>query len=298
MSIADEIAKDRENGAKLLEKEYKEGLISFAKRFCADDSDAEALVYRTFAEVVARIDGYTEKQAFFGWMCKILLNCRANETRRKSNSTVIPMAELPDVPDDNTMQTFEAIDANILREAVEKLPPSMKEAVVLHYFMEQPIDKVATLLSLPSGTVKSRLHYARILLGQRLGAGLKKPATVLAVLAFLVVGVAATVIVNAIARPEVAAAPKYARVATSQPANLDTVPIETGDAADMGGAKPKGVGYPCVERCSASLDVLDTRIRLVAATSAGSIDTVVRCMASETQLNLNDIEHSLVIIIR
>ena len=298
MSIADEIAKDRENGAKLLEKEYKEGLISFAKRFCADDSDAEALVYRTFAEVVARIDGYTEKQAFFGWMCKILLNCRANETRRKSNSTVIPMAELPDAPDDSAAQAFEAIDANILREAVERLPPSMKEAVVLHYFMELPIDKVAALLSLPSGTVKSRLHYARILLGQRLGAGLKKPATALAVLAFLVVGVAAAIVVNAIARSEVAAAPKYARVATSQPANLDTVRIETGEAAEIGGEKSKDGGYPCFERCGAALDVLDTRVRSVAAASPVAIDTVVRCMASETQINLTDIEHCLVIVIR
>ena len=298
MSIADEIAKDRENGAKLLEKEYKEGLVSFARRFCANDSDAEALVYRTFAEVVARIDGYTEKQAFFGWMCKILLNCRANETRRKSNSTVIPMAELPDVPDDNAMQTFEAIDANILREAVERLPPSMKETVVLHYFMEQPIDKVATLLSLPSGTVKSRLHYARILLGQRLGAGLKKPAIALVALAFLVVGVVAAMVMNAIVRSEVADAPKYARVATSQPVNLDTVRIETGDAADKGGEKSKDVGHLCVERCGAALDVLDTRVRSVAATSAAAIDTVVCCMASETQINLKDIEHGLVIIIR
>lgn len=298
MSIADEIAKDRENGAKLLEKEYKEGLVSFARRFCANDSDAEALVYRTFAEVVARIDGYTEKQAFFGWMCKILLNCRANETRRKSNSTVIPMAELPDVPDDNAMQTFEAIDANILREAVERLPPSMKETVVLHYFMEQPIDKVATLLSLPSGTVKSRLHYARILLGQRLGAGLKKPAIALVALAFLVVGVVAAMVMNAIVRSEVADAPKYARVATSQPVNLDTVRIETGDAADKGGEKSKDVGHLCVERCGAALDVLDTRVRSVAATSAAAIDTVVCCMASETQINLNDIEHGLVIVIR
>ncbi|MBQ7234374.1 MAG: sigma-70 family RNA polymerase sigma factor, partial [Kiritimatiellae bacterium] len=69
----------------------------------------------------------------------------------------------------------DSVDANILREAVEKLPAHLRETVVLHYFMDQPLAKVAKLLALPIGTVKSRLHYARVILGQRLGATLKKP---------------------------------------------------------------------------------------------------------------------------
>ena len=79
MTIAETIRKDRESGAKRLETEYKAELLSFAKRFCCDEAEAEALVYRTFAEVVASIDGYTEQSAFFGWMCKILVNCHAKD---------------------------------------------------------------------------------------------------------------------------------------------------------------------------------------------------------------------------
>ena len=38
--IVDEIRKDRENGAKRLEIEYKAGLMAFARRFCADEAEA------------------------------------------------------------------------------------------------------------------------------------------------------------------------------------------------------------------------------------------------------------------
>lgn len=283
MSIDKEILKDPETGAKLLEKEYKAGLISFARRLCPDDSEAEALVYRTFAEVVKGIDGYTDKQAFFGWMCKILVNCRANETRRKSNKTVVPMAELPDAPDDSASQVFRAIDANILRDAVENLPPAMKEVVVLHYFMEQPLGKVASLLSQPIGTVKSRLHYARILLGQRLGAELKKPMSAIVVLALLLVGATAAIVANVTARSEAPTVPKYTRTAVSQPMNLNTMRIAR-----------RNQSYAA--RCSAKLDGgLDTGVRAVQSVAAGPVDTVVRGKAS-VQVSANDIVSFLIIL--
>ena len=98
MTVVDEIRRDRESGAKRLESEYKAGLMAFARRFCANDFDAEALVYRTFSEVIAGIDGYTEQSAFFGWMCKILVNCHANDIRRRSNQTIVNMGTLPGRP--------------------------------------------------------------------------------------------------------------------------------------------------------------------------------------------------------
>lgn len=95
MTIVEAIRKDPENGAKRLESEYKAGLTAFAMRFYPDASDAEALVYRTFAEVVRSIDSFNEHAAFFTWMCRILVNCHAKETRRKSNSTIVYGDTLP-----------------------------------------------------------------------------------------------------------------------------------------------------------------------------------------------------------
>ena len=174
MTVAEEIKADSESGSKRLEREYKAGLMAFARRFCTDESDAEELVYRTFSEVVASIGSYNEQSAFFGWMCKILVNCHAKETRRKANKTIVFPGDLPESPDDGADHVVQAVDASLLRDAIRALPPEMEEAVVLHYFMDLPLLKIARILTLPVGTVKSRLHYARLILGRRLGTPLKK----------------------------------------------------------------------------------------------------------------------------
>ena len=41
MTIVEELRKDRENGAKRLESEYRAGLLTLARRLCADEGDAE-----------------------------------------------------------------------------------------------------------------------------------------------------------------------------------------------------------------------------------------------------------------
>ena len=194
MTIAETIRKDRESGAKRLETEYKAELLSFAKRFCCDEAEAEALVYRTFAEVVAGIDGYTEQSAFFGWMCKILVNCHAKDVRRKSNSTIVFTDEVPELPDDGAKRVLMTVDSSILRDAVCRLPKDMKDAVILHYFMDMPLKQIAQILSVPVGTVMSRLHYARITLTMRLGAKLKKPAVAVIAAALLLLGATAAIV--------------------------------------------------------------------------------------------------------
>jgi len=195
-SIVDEIRNDREKGAKLLESEYKAGLMSLARRFCADESDAEELVNRTFAIVVDRIDSYLEQSAFFAWMSRILVNCYSKDVRRKSNEMEFCDADIPEdaQDDDASARVFREVDASILRDAIDRLPKDMKQTLLLHYFMDMPVREVAKVLSVPSGTIMWRLHYARKILGAKLGATLKKPVVALVAAAtFLMVGVAAVV---------------------------------------------------------------------------------------------------------
>ena len=99
MDIVEEIRTDREKGARRLESEYRNGLRTLAMRFCQDPGDADELVNRTFAEVVANIDRYAEQSAFFGWMSKILVNLHAKDVRRKSNDGIVYSGDLPDIAD-------------------------------------------------------------------------------------------------------------------------------------------------------------------------------------------------------
>ena len=185
MTIVEELRTDRESGARRLEAEYKAGLMSLARRFCADEGDAEELVNRTLAAVVEGIDDYLEQSAFFGWMCKILENLHAKDVRRKSSRMVAGDAEAVDGARDDEAEDriFREVDASLLRDAIAELPADMKDVLMLRYFMDLPVSRVARILSAPEGTVKWRLHCARMVLAAKLGT--QRPGVLLVLLALL-----------------------------------------------------------------------------------------------------------------
>lgn len=55
-----------------------------------------------------------------------------------------------------------------LLDAVRRLPPGLRDVVLLHYYADLPVATVAAVLRRPVGTVKSRLHDARALLATTL----------------------------------------------------------------------------------------------------------------------------------
>ena len=192
MTVVDEIRRDPEQGARRLDSEYRAGLTTLARRICADPGDADELVNRTFAEVVANIDRYAEQSAFFGWMSKILVNLNANDHRRQSVKNEVLPGNLQDCPDEDAQDAiFRNLDHSLLRDAVGQLSPEMRDVVVMRYFMDLPLSRIAKLLSVPEGTVNSRLHYARLALAAKLGAAAKKPGGKAVLLALALCGLTA-----------------------------------------------------------------------------------------------------------
>ena len=192
MDIIDEIRADREAGALRLEREYKPRLLAVAARFCPDETEAEALVYRTIDEAIRCIETLSDPNAFFGWMCGIMSNQYGKLNRRKIDGQIVYTDKMPeDVESDGAESVVQAVDATLLREAVEGLPDKLREAVVLRYFADMPILQIARFLTIPVGTVNSRLYLARMALSMRLGAKLKKPIVAMIVAALFLAASAA-----------------------------------------------------------------------------------------------------------
>ena len=187
MDIVEELRANPEAGAKRLESEYKAGLMTLAIRFLPDVRDAEELVNRTLSAVVSGIDGYVEQSAFFAWMCRILSNIHAKDIRRKANAAteLSEQAVKAAVDRDASERIFQEVDAGLLRDAIEELPNESRETVILHYFMGMSVRTAARFLVVSSGTVAWRLHYARMLLGVKLGAVAKTKGAKAILLALL-----------------------------------------------------------------------------------------------------------------
>ena len=233
----EEIRKDRKAGAARLVAEYRSRLYDVACGVCGDSVEAEDLVFRTFEQVVAKIGDYHEEDAFFGWMCTILRNYYRMSLRGSVARNTVPVGGLDELAgisgEIGPESLVNELDGNILRTAVDELPPKLREAVILHYFMDQPVRKVAKMLSVSDGTVKSRLHYARLVLGSRLCAVLKKPAMAVVFAVLCVVAAVSAVSLVVFAPPQVAE--------VDEPVFIDGASLEEDDeASDSWWFAPQG----------------------------------------------------------
>ncbi len=235
MNIVDEIRSDPERGANRLDAEFRVGLTTLALRFCHDASDAEGLVNRTFLEVCRSIDRYAEQSAFFAWMSKIMTNIHANDVRRKSRQNEVLDGERHESEPDPDAEAaiYRDVDASILRDAIDRLPPDERNAVVMHYFLDIPVREAARILSVPSGTFAWRLHNARMILAAKLGAFVKKPGAKAILLslaaALLLAATAAVVAVVAESSPGRAASPLAAVESSLGRARSPSAPQSTGE---------------------------------------------------------------------
>ena len=163
MEIWQEIRKNGESGAQRLVSEYGNRLFAAAILLCSDEGEAEELVFRTFERVIKKISQYKPTGDFFSWIYAIMLNFRRMDLRKK-HPDVIPVGTPIDIPEGSTVGVADIrkmFTEEDVAYALARISPLLKEVVVLKYFEDRDIDEIATLLAVPPGTVKSRLHNAR-----------------------------------------------------------------------------------------------------------------------------------------
>ena len=165
MEIWEEIRADAEKGAKRLVAEFWDRLFGASLVLCKDEHSAEDLVLRTFAQVVVKIDQYDDTRPFWNWLYAILLNYFRGDLR-KMKAEVAEDGDCCDyaegaADEDMTVERLAGMDAAIVRRAVSRLSPVLREVVMLRYFEDKTLPEMSQLMNVPVGTVKSRLHLAR-----------------------------------------------------------------------------------------------------------------------------------------
>ena len=165
MGLAEEIAADKAAGTRRLVAEYGNRLYETAIHLCGRESDAEDYVFRTFEKVVARISQFKGQSSFFTWMYEIMVNLIRTDARRKAaNALVFPetLPEREDPAPDPGAALDAKTEATVLRAAIDNLPMPLRSVMVFRYYEDMSVLEIAKVLSLPEGTVKRRLHDAKI----------------------------------------------------------------------------------------------------------------------------------------
>jgi RNA polymerase sigma-70 factor, ECF subfamily len=146
-------------------------LYNFAHWLTGDRTDAEDLVQETFAKALKGFRSFEDGTNLRAWMYRILRNSYLTS---KSGLAAQKTSSLEDDDEQGLTASTLSPEALLLRQesyasvadALAALPPAYREILLLCEVEELSYREMAQILSIPIGTVMSRLARARKLLRQ------------------------------------------------------------------------------------------------------------------------------------
>ncbi|GAB4495668.1 MAG: sigma-70 family RNA polymerase sigma factor [Anaerolineales bacterium] len=119
----------------------------------------------------ARVDA---ERALEPWLYRVTANLAYTWVKRRQR-WFSPLEDLAEWfktggKKNSPQQVVELLDEwRLVDEAISNLPLPQRMVVVLYYINDLSVQEIAEILTLPVGTVKSRLHYGRLALRKQLG---------------------------------------------------------------------------------------------------------------------------------
>ena len=123
-----------------------------AYRILGRRADADDVAQEAFVAAFAKLDGFEGRSSFRTWITRIAINRALNVIRDEKRRTQLWTEALEEGETDSTTSQ--------ILHALSQLSNDRRIVLVMRYWLGCPIDEIAELLSLPSGTVNSRLARA------------------------------------------------------------------------------------------------------------------------------------------
>jgi RNA polymerase sigma-70 factor (ECF subfamily) len=144
---------------------YAYSLRPFALSLTRDMEDAHDLIQETLLRALSSQEKFAEGTNLKAWLYTIMKNIFINNYRRnKKRNTIIDTTEDMYVINSNSTRVMNQGESNISMEnvtnAVNLLNEEFRVPFMMHY-QGFKYHEIADHLTLPIGTVKSRIHFAR-----------------------------------------------------------------------------------------------------------------------------------------
>ncbi len=158
--------------------EYGKDIYSFCRNITSNLQEADDLYQDTFLKAMELIQQIDYEKNPKSYLLSIALRLWKNKKRkyawRNRIANILSLTDELDL-DINENSDFSPEDAflkkeetSLVRTAVDRLPEKLKITTLLFYMEDLPVTQIASILKVPAGTVKSRLHQARKLLEKEL----------------------------------------------------------------------------------------------------------------------------------
>jgi len=151
---------------------YHQRLFYYFFRMLGSDRElANDLLQDIFVKIIHKPELFNADYRFSSWIFSVANNMCKNEYRRKEVRKIISsdadIAEISAGQDSESDEDKKDLITQIFAE-LEQLDKNQKSILILRYKENFSINEISEILKLPKGTVKSRLHYARLELSKKM----------------------------------------------------------------------------------------------------------------------------------
>lgn len=129
-----------------------------------DAGAAEDIAQEAFLAAVRALDRFDRRRPFGPWLHRIVVNRAIDHARARALRREVALVE----PDGGVEAAPAEAGLEGVVAALAGLPPDQRAVVVLRHLLEYTPGEIAELLSLPRGTVNSRLRRGLDTLGRQL----------------------------------------------------------------------------------------------------------------------------------
>ena len=168
-------AAGEEAAFRIIVNRYKNGLYVFLRRFLNRQDLIDDVFQETFLQLFTSRESFDTSRPLRPWLFTIAANKAKDALRKRQRTAAIPIGTIADSEEmsfDDVLNTltsdstrpYEKLEkgetAARVRQVIANMPENLREILILAYFNKFSYKQMARILSIPIGTVKSRLHTA------------------------------------------------------------------------------------------------------------------------------------------
>ncbi|CAN1561335.1 RpoE DNA-directed RNA polymerase specialized sigma subunit, sigma24 homolog [Rhabdaerophilaceae bacterium] len=138
-------------------------VFRFVLRLTRNEALAEDMVSEVFLDVWRQAERFEFGSAVTTWLLAMARNKAWSALRKRREGELEEgAAESMEDEGDNPEMQMQKLDKGLaIRACLDQLSPEHREVIDLVYYHERSMEEVATIISIPENTVKTRLFYAR-----------------------------------------------------------------------------------------------------------------------------------------
>ena len=149
-------------------EKYQNRLYNSVARLCGTSEDARDVVQDAFVQAFLKLNTFRGTSNFYTWLYRIAFNTAMSHRRRNR-----PTSSLDEVhqysgaePVDRGARPDQSLErqdrATQIRKALDALSKEHRTILILREVEDLSYEMIAEILALPVGTIRSRLHRARM----------------------------------------------------------------------------------------------------------------------------------------